>query len=34
MFYIVLPATADGFGSEFADFDFDKVFSGGGADFP
>ena len=29
----VIPITADSFGSEFADFDFDKVFSGGGANF-
>ena len=29
----VIPITADGLGSEFANLDFDKVFSGGGADF-
>ena len=28
----VIPITADGLGSEFADFDFDKIFSGCGAD--
>lgn len=30
----VIPITADGLGREFLDFDFDKVFSGGAADFP
>ncbi len=29
----VIPITADSFGSEFANLDFDKVFSGSGADF-
>ena len=29
----VIPITADSLGSEFADFNFDKVFSGGGDDF-